>query len=700
MGALGDAMDPYHDACELTHPHQPPPGPPSSKEALTRSDMRKELRAMQDKLIREISYMKEQLVREHMSTKEQLLLQRDFSRGHVSQNASRELSGGCDNWSIRPKENPRSPEVKSNMIREMPCGGEAWPTHPKDHPRYHEAKTNVINRFSDKIDDMHKSMKEEMQKLRSGLSGMSVNGIGKPSHASGGKSEGGVLSKTKPSISTPLPGVVDDAEAEDRISDTTPNNDAQDHERCKNGSKDRKTKAKHRATNRCGTESNFDSNVTHGEAHKLEQKKKVPGRADGTARAVEMFGAKGANHADLDKAEYSVTEFYRDIGFCQRVARHDVFSYVTLIVICLNAVYLGIDADYNDADNLYDANLAFIMIENLFALFFIFEWVIRFGAFKRKIDCLRDMWFKFDSFLMVLSVLETWLMPILLSGISLPTSPLRLLRLLRLARMARLVRSFPELVTMIKGGFAAQRAVTASFAALIALIYIFSIVMKMIFSDARDPYVTSRFDTIPLAMWTLLIDGTFMDNIGEVTRNIYEKENPTIAVFGLIVFVIFSMLSALTVLNMLIGVQCEVVSAVAAREKDDSEVGLMKRTVLVLLKALDEDQSGAIDHQEILALLDDPEALEILNLLQIDVNYLLNHLGMLFTVFDDISIADVMEMMLQFRGDRHVTMKDMIDLQAYSMWVLNSDPNERTNHINRMFGAAVGGDIKCQEDDV
>merc|ERR1712217_703529 len=106
-----------------------------------------------------------------------------------------------------------------------------------------------------------------------------------------------------------------------------------------------------------------------------------------------------------------------------------------------------------------------------------------------------------------------------------------------------------------------------------------------------------------------------------------------------------------------------------------------------MLKALDEDGSGAIDHHEILSLLDDPEALEILDLLQIDVKHLLNHLGMLFTNFEAISIADLMEIMLQFRGDRHVTMKDLIDVQSYALWHVNASPAERQAHIARMFGA-------------
>merc|ERR1712072_869039 len=104
-------------------------------------------------------------------------------------------------------------------------------------------------------------------------------------------------------------------------------------------------------------------------------------------------------------------------------------------------------------------------------------------------------------------------------------------------------------------------------------------------------------------MWTLLIDGMFQDSYRMVCEDIMYGPHPTIATLGLTIFLSFTMLSALTVLNMLIGIQCEVVSNVAKKEKDDSEVQLMKDTVLVMLRKLDADDSGEIDKEEMLSLM-------------------------------------------------------------------------------------------------
>lgn len=66
-----------------------------------------------------------------------------------------------------------------------------------------------------------------------------------------------------------------------------------------------------------------------------------------------------------------------------------------------------------------------------------------------------DMWFRFDSILVAFMLLETWFLPVVLAGQSggglSNLSVLRLLRLARLSRLVRLMRSFPELLTLIKG---------------------------------------------------------------------------------------------------------------------------------------------------------------------------------------------------------------------------------------------------------
>merc|ERR1712232_1443718 len=165
----------------------------------------------------------------------------------------------------------------------------------------------------------------------------------------------------------------------------------------------------------------------------------------------------GAVFADADwafeKRPYDVKAFYKTVGVSQAIARSSAFDNITISVVVLNAIFIGVESDWNKETNLYESSWAFQACAQFFAAYFAWELAIRFLAFEDKINCLRDGWFKFDLFLVGTMVLDTWiLMPILYfaagGGVTIPTQPFRMLRLAKLTRMARLMRVFPELVTM------------------------------------------------------------------------------------------------------------------------------------------------------------------------------------------------------------------------------------------------------------
>lgn len=231
---------------------------------------------------------------------------------------------------------------------------------------------------------------------------------------------------------------------------------------------------------------------------------------------------------DLDKPIYDVADFYWSTGPSQAVARSDWFANVTLAVISLNAVYIGVEADRNDAENIVDADVSFQVCENIFCSLFFSEWAVRFFAFRNKVNCLRDTWFKFDTALMMLMVFETWVTPLFFGGVGhgLPTGIVKLLRLLRLARTVRLMRAFPELVAMIKGVREASRAVGSALMMVLLLIYIFAIVMHMLMEPflSADFVLEERFKTVPMCMWTLFLDGTLLDGVSITTRALYKND--------------------------------------------------------------------------------------------------------------------------------------------------------------------------------
>ena len=104
----------------------------------------------------------------------------------------------------------------------------------------------------------------------------------------------------------------------------------------------------------------------------------------------------------LIKPPYNVFDYYHDEGVFQRIAKSLIFDYLSLTVVCLNAMWIAVDADLNGAAVITDSPPIFILVENLFCTYFVSEVFIRFMAFEEKFRCLRDRWFVFDSLLVAL----------------------------------------------------------------------------------------------------------------------------------------------------------------------------------------------------------------------------------------------------------------------------------------------------------
>merc|ERR1719329_2028593 len=122
--------------------------------------------------------------------------------------------------------------------------------------------------------------------------------------------------------------------------------------------------------------------------------------------------------------------------------------------------------------------------------------------------------------------METWVLTLVMVATASPggSSPLgnasilRLLRLARLSRMARMLRSMPELLILIKGMVAAIRSVGFVLLLLIIMMYVFSIAFVQL--TRGTPSGDAYFPGIPQSMYTLMVAGTFMDNIGQVADEI------------------------------------------------------------------------------------------------------------------------------------------------------------------------------------
>jgi len=381
------------------------------------------------------------------------------------------------------------------------------------------------------------------------------------------------------------------------------------------------------------------------------------------------LGSVFSSDCDVDAPVHNVADYYWKTGLMREIAIAQWFANVSVFVVVLNAIYIGVESDYNNAQNVYEANAVFQACSQFFCVFFTWELLVRFLALEHKRDCLRDGWFTFDSFLVSTMILDTWvLMPALMivgGGVTIPTQPLRMLRLFKLTRMARLMKAFPELVTMIKGLIRSLRAVSSSMILIGLLVYVWAIMLHMLMKEEYDFNDTLwresmlGFSTMTQCIWTLLIDGTLMlDDTGPLMTMLLFSSKPNYIMAGIGV-VTYSVLSAMLILQSLIGVLCDVVSTVGQEERDSRAIGLVKQEIMAHLKEFDAGD-GSISQKELKSVVTRRGTKVLMKQLQINSAFFWELQKGLFTKPGQrIPIRAALDLMIMCQGYQPTTVEAM-----------------------------------------
>jgi len=406
-----------------------------------------------------------------------------------------------------------------------------------------------------------------------------------------------------------------------------------------------------------------------------EQSRDVASRREKPLMNRQVFADADAMKERVRQAvmrpEYQVGDFYNSTGCCQAIAKNPWFDLVTQLVIAFNAIWIAVDLDYNKSDVLLEAKLHFQLAEFFFIIYFTFEAVVRIGAFKSKYHCLKDTWLVFDCLLVIVMILETIVLNFVLffaghSGGGSQTlgntsilGIVRLVRLTKMARMVRLLRACPEMMVLVKGIWVATRSVLVTLLLLTFVIYVFAIMFTQLRVGEGTPLWTEEFRTVPRAMNFLLLKGTLpdlADTVEEIGRH---------GTVYAVLFLIFTLLSSLTVMNMLIGVLVDVVSVVSCVEKEEITMRFVKRKMLELLRKISEDGSDLISKTNFESMLLDPEAAKLVQQVGVDVVGLVDFADFIFKDEKNISFPEFMELILQLRGSNVATVKDIVDLRKF-----------------------------------
>merc|ERR1719502_2608286 len=160
-------------------------------------------------------------------------------------------------------------------------------------------------------------------------------------------------------------------------------------------------------------------------------------------------------------------------------------------------------------------------------------------------------------------------------------------------------------------------------------------------------------------MLSLLLDGVLPDQSALVRDCANEN-----AIFGILAL-FFILLSSLTVMNMLVGVLCEVVNVVSSVEKETLTVNYVKQRISAMFGDWDTDGNLQISKDEFERLLVLPEAAKIIQEIGVDVIGLVDFADFIFKDGSELSFSDFMELVLSFRGSNQATVKDVVDLRKF-----------------------------------
>jgi len=397
-----------------------------------------------------------------------------------------------------------------------------------------------------------------------------------------------------------------------------------------------------------------------------------------------------------------------------KIAASKKFEYTTLSIIVLNALFIGYDADFSATNgkpqDLYkcgdfppSACYQFIFMENLFAVYFTAEVIIRFFSYKRKCSCLTDLWFLFDSVLVMFMVVETWILPVMgTSGALSQLSVLRLLRLLRITRMAKLMRFFPELQIIVKGMVAAVRSVICTAILLIMILYVWAIIFTSEYhqGDISDDDVMGTanqlFGSMTKSMRHLFIMGTILADITLCCNFIRSSSSSTFQM--LLFFILFVLLSSFTMLNMLIGILCEVVCATGVGERRKNSEMSVREAITDLFHKMDKDSNGEITRAEFLDMKADKHVMKALGHLEVKAKHFEMYADLMFKAEEeggDIPTFDFEETINMIMRLRPGTKVGALDFAAFQNTVQKNHDSlaKHVSNIEKMAAVLTGKEL-------
>jgi uncharacterized membrane protein (GlpM family) len=220
-----------------------------------------------------------------------------------------------------------------------------------------------------------------------------------------------------------------------------------------------------------------------------------------------------------------------------------------------------------------------------------------------------------------------------------------------------MLRSLPELMILIKGMVTAMKSVSYVMALLVLITYVFAIAFTQL-AVGTETIGDDFFANISLSMYSLVIYATLLDDLAYFTDSLRFEMWPL-----LVLSFVYIILAAWTVMNMLIGVLCEVVSAVADSERESIRTETLCDQMRAVINSLDADNNQLLSYKEFTEIMEKPEALQALEAVGVSPVGIIDFAEMFF--FEEgepveLTFEAFMEVILDLRETNNATVKDML----------------------------------------
>eukprot|EP00746_Dinoflagellata_sp_MGD_P165662 gnl/MRDRNA2_/MRDRNA2_95074_c0_seq1.p1 gnl/MRDRNA2_/MRDRNA2_95074_c0~~gnl/MRDRNA2_/MRDRNA2_95074_c0_seq1.p1 ORF type:complete len:746 (-),score=125.01 gnl/MRDRNA2_/MRDRNA2_95074_c0_seq1:254-2491(-) len=303
---------------------------------------------------------------------------------------------------------------------------------------------------------------------------------------------------------------------------------------------------------------------------------------------------------------------------------YQTLQFVIYTAIMVSSVQIGLQVDYPEFGTAYS------ILEIVCNVIFLVEMVVKLAM--NRCGYFRSGWNIFDFSLVMIAIVDFVVSKLAgdsSSGTSWPA--LRALRMLRAVRVLRMLKVFRELWLIVRGIVLSLRAMTWVILLLVMILYMCGILCTTIMEESGPMYPgyteievipggenmeyfnpSESFGTIPRSMYTLF-QLALLTEFSEFGRPIFEKQPLFFPFFLFFIFVV-----TFGVLNVLIAVIVEVTmqaSESLKQEEGDREM-THKLELLDQLQAfvfrMDEDGSGLIGKEQLIAVHEDKEMQELL----------------------------------------------------------------------------------------